>query len=147
MTRIQKMMSAAALLFVALTSPPLMAVEEAEYRTLKADGKIELREYVPSVVAETMVSGDFEEAGSRAFRRLFNYIDGYNESADKIAMTAPVTQQTGPEDLVVAAQRTQFYRSVVSEAKRQEHGLFQPLVDTPISIGALLSDTGGAAVK
>jgi effector-binding domain-containing protein len=103
MTRIQKSLFATAFLFAALTSSPLLAVEEAEYRTLKADGKIELREYVPSVVAETVVSGDFEDAGNRAFRRLFNYIDGNNESADKIAMTAPVSQEKAGQKIEMTA--------------------------------------------
>ena len=70
-----------------------MAVEEAQYQVIRTDDKIEIREYAPSIVAETVVNDDFESAGNRAFRKLFNYISGDNSAADKIAMTAPVTQQ------------------------------------------------------
>jgi hypothetical protein len=70
-----------------------MAVEEAQYQVIRTDDTIEIREYAPSIVAETVVNDDFESAGNRAFRKLFNYISGDNSTADKIAMTAPVTQQ------------------------------------------------------
>jgi hypothetical protein len=65
-------------------------VEEASYRMLQEDGKFELREYAPLLVAETTVDADFKDAGNTAFRRLFGYISGDNESKQKIAMTAPV---------------------------------------------------------
>ncbi|HET6593415.1 MAG TPA: heme-binding protein, partial [Xanthomonadales bacterium] len=65
---------------------------EAEYRVLQQDGAIELREYAPSIVAETIVDADFEDAGNRAFRKLFRYIDGENVAQQEIAMTAPVSQ-------------------------------------------------------
>lgn len=68
------------------------AVEEAEYRVLQQDGAIELREYAPSIVAETVVDAGFEDAGNRAFRTLFRYIDGENVAQQEIAMTAPVSQ-------------------------------------------------------
>jgi hypothetical protein len=68
------------------------AVEEAEYRVLQQDGAIELRAYAPSIVAETVVDAGFEDAGNRAFRKLFRYIDGENVAQQEIAMTAPVSQ-------------------------------------------------------
>lgn len=68
------------------------AVEEAEYQVLQQDGAIELREYAPSIVAETVVDAGFEDAGNRAFRTLFRYIDGENVAQQEIAMTAPVSQ-------------------------------------------------------
>ena len=74
-------------------STSLMAIEEAKYRVVLADGPIEIRDYEPSIVAETVVSGDFEEAGDDAFGRLFRYIGGNNVSQEKIAMTAPVSQE------------------------------------------------------
>ena len=74
-------------------SGSLMAIEEAKYRVVLADGPIEIRDYEPSIVAETVVSGDFEKAGNSAFRQLFRYIDGNNVVQEKIAMTAPVSQE------------------------------------------------------
>ena len=48
-----------------------LAAEEAKYRVLQTDGAIELRQYEPSIVAETVVDAEFEDAGNRAFRKLF----------------------------------------------------------------------------
>lgn len=45
------------------------------------------------MVAETQVEGSFSDAGNKAFNRLFDYISGKNAATQKIAMTAPVTQQ------------------------------------------------------
>jgi hypothetical protein len=39
------------------------------------------------------MEGDLEEAGNRAFKRLFRYISGDNRSHDKVAMTAPLYQE------------------------------------------------------
>ena len=72
-----------------------MAIEEAPYEVVKVEGSFEIRDYAPHILAETLVDGDFDEAGSSAFRRLFSYISGDNRSQTKIAMTAPVSQQSG----------------------------------------------------
>ena len=77
--------------FAAAAPSLALGVEEAEYRVLQQDGAIELREYAPSIVAETIVDADFEGAGNRAFRKLFRYIDGENVAQQEIAMTAPVS--------------------------------------------------------
>jgi hypothetical protein len=91
----------AALLLTA--AAPLSAVEEAEYRVVRGDGPIEIRDYAPSVVAETVVDGSLERAGSRAFRTLFRYIDGANSARREIAMTAPVSQQPAAEKIAMTA--------------------------------------------
>ena len=70
-----------------------LAVEEAEYRVLEQHDEIEVREYAPSIIAEVIVDEEFEDAGNRAFRALFKYIDGNNREQREIAMTAPVSQQ------------------------------------------------------
>lgn len=76
----------------ALSSGAVIAVEEAAYEVILADGDVEVRDYEPSIVAETVVEDDFEGAGNRAFRKLFRYIDGDNVKREEIAMTAPVSQ-------------------------------------------------------
>ncbi|MFO7766810.1 MAG: heme-binding protein, partial [Pelovirga sp.] len=79
-----------------------MAIEEASYEVVKTEGSFEVRDYAPSILAETYVKGDFDEAGSTAFRRLFRYISGENRAQAKIAMTAPVSQQTGEKIAMTA---------------------------------------------
>ena len=69
-----------------------MAIEEAEYTVVLKEENFELRKYEPHILAETIIDGDFEEAGSEAFGRLFDYISGNNKSRQKVAMTSPVGQ-------------------------------------------------------
>jgi hypothetical protein len=86
-----------------LVSTNVMAIEEAKYTVVKQDGKFELRDYAPHIVAETLVDGDIEEAGKTAFRRLFRYISGENQASEKVAMTAPVSQSSAGEKIAMTA--------------------------------------------
>lgn len=72
-----------------------MAIEEAPYKVVKSDSSFEVRDYESYIVAETLVDGEFEDAGGKAFKRLFRYISGDNRSQSKVAMTAPVSQASG----------------------------------------------------
>jgi len=96
-------MTGLATVLLAAAAPGALAVEEAEYRVLQQAGAIELREYAASIVAETVVEADFEDAGNRAFRKLFRYIDGNNEAQQEIAMTAPVSQAPAAEKIAMTA--------------------------------------------
>src|SRR5512138_2646263 len=80
-----------------------MAIEEAEYKVVKSAGIFELRDYAPHVLAEIVVDGDLEDAGNKAFRRLFRYISGENRSRGKIAMRAPVSQESAGEKIPMTA--------------------------------------------
>ena len=82
---------------------PAMAIEEAPYKVIKTDDIFELREYAPQVLAEIIVDGDLEGAGNKAFRPLFSYISGDNTSRNKIAMTAPVSQEQKGEKITMTA--------------------------------------------
>lgn len=91
---------AATLVAAAVADPgAARAAEEPVHVVLERDGRIELREYAPVVIAETMVEGDLATASTAGFRRLAGYIFGGNRSVradgapEKIAMTAPVTVQ------------------------------------------------------
>jgi hypothetical protein len=86
-----------------LTAERVMAVEEAKYTVLEKQDKLEIREYAPSIVAEVLVEGDFENASSAAFRTLFKYISGKNTGRSKIAMTAPVSQKPAPEKIAMTS--------------------------------------------
>jgi hypothetical protein len=88
---------------IALLPVSAAAVEEAEYSVLQKDGAMELRAYAASIVAETTVDADFEDAGNRAFRKLFRYIDGDNVAQQEIAMTAPVSQAPVSEKIAMTA--------------------------------------------
>jgi effector-binding domain-containing protein len=80
-----------------------MAIEEAKYKVLEKDNRFEIRDYAPHILAETIVEGDLEEAGNKAFNRLFRYISGDNRSRKKVAMTAPVSQQPMGEKIKMTA--------------------------------------------
>jgi hypothetical protein len=79
-----------------------MAIEEAKYEVIKKDNVFEIREYAAHILAETVVEGNLEDAGSKAFKILFSYISGNNRSGDKMAMTAPVAQQRAKESWAVS---------------------------------------------
>lgn len=79
-----------------------LAIEEAAYTVILADGAFEIRDYAEQIVAETRVGGEFKEAGDAAFRPLFKYISGANESRSEIAMTAPVAQTEGEKIAMTA---------------------------------------------
>jgi len=81
----------------------VMAIEEAPDNVVATDGAFEIRAYAPHVVAETLVAGTLEEAGNNAFNRLFRYISGGNRSREKVAMTAPVSQQPQGEKIAMTA--------------------------------------------
>jgi hypothetical protein len=80
-----------------------MAIEEAKYKVLEKDNRFEIRDYAPQILAETIVEGDLEEAGNKAFNRLFRYISGENRSRTKVEMTAPVSQQPMGEKIKMTA--------------------------------------------
>lgn len=80
-----------------------MAIEEATYKVVKKDKEFEIRDYAPHILAETVVEGDLEEAGNKAFNRLFRYISGNNRSRDKVTMTVPVSQEPTGEKIKMTA--------------------------------------------
>ena len=66
-------------------------IEEPKYEVVRDYGEFELRRYHPTIVAETVVDGEFGSSSSVGFRRLANYIFGGNKSKVKMEMTVPVT--------------------------------------------------------
>jgi len=95
------------LLPLILCSCGIVGVEKAPYTVLETEGSFEIRQYPSHLVAETLVDSDFKEAGNIAFRRLFDYISGKNQTQESIAMTAPVTQQPVSEKIAMTAPVTQ----------------------------------------
>jgi len=94
------------MLGAAIWGPIVSNVEQARYQIVDRNDNTEIREYPSAIVAETEVSGERNEAISQGFRTIADYIFGNNTSAQKVAMTAPVTQQR-VEELAMTAPVTQ----------------------------------------
>ena len=69
--------------------------EEPAYQVLAPVGDLEIRLYGERIAAQTVVTGDSDQARNLGFRRLAGYIFGGNARRASIAMTAPVAQSGG----------------------------------------------------
>lgn len=82
--------------------------EEPAFDVLLSDGKFELRQYAPMIVAEVTHTGERKRAQGASFRRLAAYIfaqdrPGAGPNADAtIEMTAPVITSRAREDEKIA---------------------------------------------
>jgi SOUL heme-binding protein len=94
------------LLAAALWGPIVSNVEQPKYQVVKSSGNIEIRDYAPMIVAEVDIPGERRDAIGKGFRIIANYIFGNNSSAQKVPMTAPVTQQDS-EKIAMTAPVTQ----------------------------------------
>lgn len=74
-----------------------MGFENPPYEVIERDGHFELREYDDYILAEVAVEGDFDEALTRGFRILADYIFGNNRRSEHVAMTVPVTERLRPD--------------------------------------------------
>jgi len=93
---------------VLLFTEHAMAIEEPKYEVIQADGSFEIRKYAPILIAETFVDGDMDEASSKGFRLIADFIFGNNQVSDlnassKIAMTAPVTAEPVSRKIAMTA--------------------------------------------
>ena len=79
-----------AIALIALSAPPVMAIEEPDFEVLHRSEDYEIRRYAAYIVAEVDVHGGHTDSGDIAFRILAGYIFGDNQSRKKMAMTAPV---------------------------------------------------------
>lgn len=77
--------------------------EEPKYSVLQSYNDIEIRQYEPKIVAETVIQAERDRANKAAFSILAAYIFGENTSVTKIAMTAPVTQSQPREKIAMTA--------------------------------------------
>jgi len=69
-------------------------VEQVPYRVIRNYPGFEVREYHDYSLVSVDAPGGVEEASYRGFGPLFRYISGGNTAGKKIAMTAPVFQET-----------------------------------------------------
>jgi hypothetical protein len=94
-------------LALATFAMPSHATEEPEYQVVRELAGIEVRQYATYAVAEVIVAGPADVAGSQAFPILAGYIFGKNKGERKFAMTAPVTQAAVPVTMEMTAPVTQ----------------------------------------
>jgi len=94
------------LLAAALWGPIVSNVEQPKYEIVETSGNIEIRDYAPMIVAEVDVTGGRRDAIGKGFRIIADYIFGNNTTAQKLPMTAPVTQQDS-EKIAITAPVTQ----------------------------------------
>lgn len=71
--------------------------EKQPYSVLERRGKVEVRRYPEHTVAQVRVGGQFDSAGNKGFRPLFDYI-----RQGQVSMTAPVLQTRGEQEHEVA---------------------------------------------
>ena len=83
------------------------AIDEPTYTVVQTTDAFEVRQYAPYLVAEVLVPGPVNEAGSQGFSLLGGYIFGKNKGERKFAMTAPVTQAAVPVKMEMTAPVTQ----------------------------------------
>jgi hypothetical protein len=84
----------------------VMATEEPEFTLISQENAIEVREYKPKIIARVEVEGDFDDASSKGFKLLADYIFGnnlLNGESQKISMTAPVEMTPLAEDIVMTS--------------------------------------------
>jgi hypothetical protein len=73
-----------------------MATDEPEFKLILKEDKFEIREYASKIIAQVEIFGDFDDASSKGFKILADFIFGNNTSTDgnsKIEMTAPVEME------------------------------------------------------
>lgn len=77
--------------------------EEPPYEEIaRLRGGVEVRAYPTRLYAEATAPADAENPRNAAFRKLFGYITGDNEAAEKIAMTIPVETNEPTEGVDIA---------------------------------------------
>ena len=98
------LLAAAGLVSVGAITWSAMAsnVETPNYSVSSKSDNLEIREYGPTIVAEATVEGERDKAIQRGFRIIADYIFGNNLSSAKVAMTAPVTQQSSAKIAMTA---------------------------------------------
>ena len=90
------------LIGASLSGTIMSSVEQPSYTVVDTWDDIELRDYPPLIVAEAEVAGERKLAINTGFRLIADYIFGNNSPRQKIAMTAPVTQQAGEKIAMTA---------------------------------------------
>ncbi len=83
------------------------AAEEPSFEVARRMGDIEVRRYASYVVAEVLVEGSADLAGTLAFPILAGYIFGKNKGSKAFAKTAPLMPAAAPVQFAMTSPVTQ----------------------------------------
>lgn len=95
-------------------------VETPEYKVVKSQNAIEIRQYGPMLIAEVQMDGKRGDAIGNGFRLLADYIFGNNIANQDIAMTAPVQQQESTKIAMTAPVQQQKSTKIAMTAPVQQ---------------------------
>jgi len=101
-----KFLFLASLLFINIFFNTVMATEEPDFKLISKEGDFQIREYDPKIIAQVEVAGNFDEASSKGFKLLADYIFGNNileGESQKISMTTPVEMSPLAENLLITS--------------------------------------------
>jgi hypothetical protein len=110
------------LLAAALWGPIVSNVEQPKYQVVESSNNIEIRDYAPMIVAEVDMPGERRDAIKKGFRIIANYIFGNNTTAQKLPMTAPVTQQDSEKIAITAPVTQQGSQKIAMTAPVTQEG-------------------------
>ena len=92
--------------------------EQLAYKVVADFGGFELREYPRHIRVDVVTTGPFITAGNVAFQPLVGYISGRNRSQERMAMTAPVLQETiSSKDAAREVHRVSFVLPLATDPK------------------------------
>lgn len=110
LNRLQQLCYAKMILWISILfmfSNTAMAIEEPKFTLLEKEEAFELRAYEPKIIAEVFVDGDMNDASSKGFKLIADYIFGNNRAqsgkSEKINMTAPVAVKASAEKISMTA--------------------------------------------
>ena len=76
-------------------------IEEPKFTLAERKTGYDIREYESYIIAETDVTGNYNDATSKGFRIIADYIFGNNTLRSSIAMTAPVLESKSSEKIAM----------------------------------------------
>ena len=76
-----------------------MLTEHTKYTVYLTENEFEIRDYESHILAESIVDGDFDDAGERAFNRLYWFISGDNLPCEKKARAMPLSLRSKSEKI------------------------------------------------
>ena len=92
-------------------------IETPEYEVIRRAPGYEVRAYAPYIRAEVRVTGTYEAALNRGFRRVAGYIFGGNKAGADVAMTSPVLSEKAGD----SGQTIAMTAPVLHEGGKEEH--------------------------